>query len=111
MAIQGTTEIPTSAIAGGQGGKTIVTCFTPPISFYVAESKIEVEIDRFAPRKIARGEIIQLNYTAKGQHGLILFLKNVAPMIFTLDGHSSEENFPMAHWYEPRYFIFRFHCQ
>ncbi|MEX1231913.1 MAG: PPC domain-containing protein [Planctomycetaceae bacterium] len=71
IAVQGATEIPTSAITPGQDGKTGVVCYTNPVSFYVAESKIEVEIDRFAPKKIARGEIIQLNYTAKGRHGFI----------------------------------------
>ncbi|MDA0835793.1 MAG: PPC domain-containing protein [Planctomycetota bacterium] len=69
IAIQGTTEIPNGAITPGKEGKTSVTCFTNPISFVVEESKIEVDIDRFAPQKIARGEIIQLHYSAKCRHG------------------------------------------
>ncbi|MFN0197487.1 MAG: PPC domain-containing protein [Planctomycetaceae bacterium] len=71
IAIQGVTEIPTAAVTPGSQGKTAVTCFTNPISFYVAEAKIEVVIDPFAPQKIARGSIVQLNYTARRRHGFI----------------------------------------
>ncbi len=71
IAVQGATEIPTAAVTPGSQGKTAVTCFTNPISFYVAEAKIEVAIDPQAPQKIARGSIIQLNYTARRRHGFI----------------------------------------
>ena len=42
-----------------------------PISFRVAEAKIVLGVDPRAPRKIARGKTIQLNYTAERRQGFI----------------------------------------
>ena len=71
IAVQGTTDIPKAEITPGQAGKTTIDGVSGPISFCVAEARIEVDVDSFAPRKIARGEIIQLKYTACRKRGFI----------------------------------------
>jgi hypothetical protein len=53
------------------GGRVGVTTFSNPLTLRVGEGRIRVTIDPRTPRKIARGEIIQVRYTAERLHGFI----------------------------------------
>lgn len=60
FAVQGTTE-----------GKMSVTLVSNPITVYVRPAHMSLEIDPRTPRKIARGKIIQLRFTAERKNGFI----------------------------------------
>jgi hypothetical protein len=45
--------------------------YTNPVSFEVYPAPFLVEVDLHAPRKLKRGEIMQLNYTARRRNGFI----------------------------------------
>ena len=66
VAVQGETTIPIS------DGKTeAVTAYSNVVTFDVDEPAFRVEIDRFAPRRIKRGEVLQINYSARRVNGFI----------------------------------------
>jgi hypothetical protein len=52
-------------------GKAGVTLVSNPITVSIRPARIVLEIDPQTPRKIARGKIIQLRYTAERKHGFI----------------------------------------
>ena len=52
-------------------GKVGVTLVSNPITVNIRPARIVLEIDPNTPRKIARGRIIQLGYTAERKHGFI----------------------------------------
>ena len=52
-------------------GKVGVTLVSNPITVNIRPARIVLEIDPNTPRKIARGKIIQLGYTAERKHGFI----------------------------------------
>lgn len=54
---------------GGQ--KVAVTTFSEPITVQVEPARIHVTIDPRTPRKIARGQIIKVQYRAERTHGFI----------------------------------------
>ncbi|MCA9073824.1 MAG: hypothetical protein KDA93_02235 [Planctomycetaceae bacterium] len=51
--------------------KTSVTAISNPITINVASAPFLLSVDPRTPRRIARGEIIQLNYSANRQNGFI----------------------------------------
>ncbi len=63
FAVQAETTVPS--------GKVGVTLVSNPITVNVRPARIVLEIDPNTPRKIARGKIIQLRYTAERKHGFI----------------------------------------
>lgn len=65
FAVQGTTEVPAGS------GKLAVTLVSNPITIHVREGRMSLEIDPRTPRKIGRGKIIQLRFTAERKHGFI----------------------------------------
>jgi hypothetical protein len=65
FAVQANTEVPFN------GGKIGVTTFGNPVTINVQPARISLEIDPRTPRKIARGKIINLHYTAERKHGFI----------------------------------------
>lgn len=48
-----------------------MTLVSNPITVNIRPARIVLEIDPQTPRKIARGKIIQLRYTAERKHGFI----------------------------------------
>ena len=72
FAVQGDSELPAAAGSPGAGkGNVRVTLFSNPITIRVAPARIAMGIDSRTPRKIARGKIIQLNFTAERRNGFI----------------------------------------
>jgi hypothetical protein len=65
IAIQAEAEIPQDK------GTLAVTTFSNPITLHVAPARIHVTIDPRTPRKIARGQIIQVRYNAERRNGFI----------------------------------------
>jgi hypothetical protein len=65
MAIQAETEVALDK------GKMAVTTFSNSITVWVGLGRIRVEIDPRTPRKIARGQIIQVRYRAERLQGFI----------------------------------------
>ncbi|MBM4072219.1 MAG: hypothetical protein FJ271_25325 [Planctomycetes bacterium] len=74
FAVLGETEMPLPAATGGASAgsaKVGVKLVSNPITIHVRPARIALEIDPRAPRKIGRGKIIQLNFTAERKHGFI----------------------------------------
>jgi hypothetical protein len=72
FAVQADTEVPAQAVSPGTGtGKLGVTVVSNPITIRVAPARIALEIDPRTPRKIARGKIIQLKFSAERRNGFI----------------------------------------
>ncbi|MSQ93644.1 MAG: hypothetical protein EXR98_03705 [Gemmataceae bacterium] len=71
----------TFAVLAESTGKPGVTLVSNPITVNIRPARIVLEIDSNTPRKIARGKIIQLGYTAERKHGFIgkIHTKLVAP--------------------------------
>jgi hypothetical protein len=65
FAVQAETAVPAAP------GKGVVTLVSNPITVIVRPARIVLELDPSTPRKIARGKIIQLRYTAERKHGFI----------------------------------------
>ena len=66
LAVQGETTVPIA------GGKTeTVTIFSNVVNFEVHPPAFRLEVDRFAPRKIKRGEVLKINYSAHRTGGFI----------------------------------------
>jgi hypothetical protein len=66
LAVQGETTVPIS------GDKTeTVTVYSDVVTFDVHEPAFRIEVDRFAPRRIKRGEVLQINYSARRLNGFI----------------------------------------
>jgi hypothetical protein len=65
FAVQGETVVP---VGQGRGSVTLVS---NPITVLVRPARIVLEIDPRTPRKIGRGKIIQLRFTAERKHGFI----------------------------------------
>lgn len=66
VAVQGETTVPKA------GGKTeVATVFSNVVTFEVHEPAFRIEVDRFAPRRIRRGEVLQINYSARRTNGFI----------------------------------------
>jgi hypothetical protein len=61
----------TFAVQAENTGKPGVTLVSNPITVQVCPARIILEIDPNTPRKIGRGKIIQLQYTAERKHGFI----------------------------------------
>ncbi len=66
FAVQAATEV---LLAGGE--KTNVTAVSSPITIEVYAAPFLLSVDLHTPKKIARGEIIQLNYRADRKNGFI----------------------------------------
>jgi hypothetical protein len=72
FAIQGKTTVPTGP--KGKDGKwktRAVTIVTNPITIHVQPATFVVEIDPYSPKRIHRGEVVQVKYTAKRTNGFI----------------------------------------
>lgn len=67
LAVQAGTQAP---LAGG-GSNVGVTLVSNPITIEVEPARFVVELDPRAPRKISRGQTVQLNYTARRTNGFI----------------------------------------
>jgi hypothetical protein len=66
LAVQGETTVPQT------GGKTeAVTIYSNVVTFEVHPPAFRIEIDRFAPRRIKRGEVLKINYSAHRINGFI----------------------------------------
>ena len=66
VAVQGATTVPIS------GGKTeAVTVYSNVVTFEVHPPAFRIEVDRFAPRRIKRGEVLKINYTTHRINGFI----------------------------------------
>lgn len=65
IAIQADSEV---ALNGGRVG---VTTFSNPVALRVGEGRIRVTVDPRTPRKIARGQIVQVRYKAERLQGFI----------------------------------------
>jgi Bacterial pre-peptidase C-terminal domain len=72
FAVQAETTLPAvTGVKGGSAGKVGVTLVSNPITVMVRPARIILEIDPQTPRKIGRGKIIQLRFTAERKHGFI----------------------------------------
>ncbi|MBC8354351.1 MAG: PPC domain-containing protein [Planctomycetes bacterium] len=66
VAVQGETTVPIS------DGKTeAVIVYSNVVTFEVHQPAFHIEIDRFAPQRIKRGEVLQVNYSAHRLNGFI----------------------------------------
>jgi hypothetical protein len=65
FAVQGET------VAIGSGSKVSVTLVSNPITVRVRPARIVLEVDPRTPRKISRGKIVQLRFSAERKHGFI----------------------------------------
>ena len=72
LALQAETVLPqaTPSPGGNQSGMP-VALVSNPITIHVAEARIGLEIDPRVPKRIARGQIIQLRFAAQRKHGFI----------------------------------------
>lgn len=61
----------TFAVEAEVGGGKVATLVSNPITVDIRPARIVLEIDPNTPRKIGRGKIIQLRYTAERKHGFI----------------------------------------
>lgn len=72
FAVQGDTEGPFSApAAGAKPTNVAIRLFSDPITIHVAEARIALGLDPRTPKKISRGQILQLPFTAERKHGFI----------------------------------------
>ena len=72
FAVQAEMTVPgVAGSKGGGAGRVGVTLVSNPITVNVRPARIVLEIDPNTPRKIGRGKIIQLRYTAERKHGFI----------------------------------------
>ena len=72
IAVQGTTSVATGP--KGKDGKQKtegVTVFSNPVTINVEPAAFVVEVDPYNPRKIRRGEIVQVKYTCRRVNGFI----------------------------------------
>jgi hypothetical protein len=67
LAVRGQTTVPTADKKKNEA----VTIYTNVVSFDVHPPAFRVEVDRYAPRSIKRGQVVQVNYTAKRVNGFI----------------------------------------
>jgi hypothetical protein len=65
LAVRGTTTIPQA------GNAASVVLYSNPVSFEVYPAPMALAVDLNAQRKLKRGEIMQLNYSARRQNGFI----------------------------------------
>jgi hypothetical protein len=65
LAVQAETVVPQGS------GKVSVRLVSNPITVHVRPARIVLEIDPQTPRKIARGKIVQLRFTAERKNGFI----------------------------------------
>lgn len=65
------TEVPLSAVTPGAKGNGSVTLFSNAITIRVNPAHISLAVDPRAPKKIARGKIIQLGFSAERKAGFI----------------------------------------
>jgi len=70
IAVQAQTTVPKTPNGNNQPGKS-VTVFSNTVTFEVKPAAFIVEVDPYAPKKIHRGETIQIKYTAKRTNGFI----------------------------------------
>jgi len=70
VAVEAQTTVPKSSNGKKQESRP-VTVFSNPVTFEVKPAAFTVEVDPFAPKKIHRGEIVQVNYTARRINGFI----------------------------------------
>lgn len=66
LAIAAETTVPAA-----DGKSETVTVCTNPVTFTVEPAAFLVEVDPFAPRKLKRGETVQLKYSAERRNGFI----------------------------------------
>ena len=72
IAVQGETTVAVGdADENGQQPTESVTVVTNPVTFEVEPAGFVVDVDAFAPQKIARGEIVQVGYSARRINGFI----------------------------------------
>ncbi len=76
FAVQAETEAPFPAPVGGERRSVSATrvgvkLVSNPITVQVRPARIVLEIDPRTPRKISRGKILQLHFTAERKHGFI----------------------------------------
>ncbi len=69
FAVQAETLVPVGK--GQNPGKVGVTLVSNPITVTVRPARIALSVDPRTPRKIGRGKIIQLRFTAERKHGFI----------------------------------------
>jgi hypothetical protein len=70
IAVQAQTTVPDSSNKKKQQTKS-VTVFSNPVTFEVHPAAFIVEVDLHAPKKIQRGRIVQVNFTARRINGFI----------------------------------------
>jgi hypothetical protein len=72
IAVRAETTVPASPTTGkkNQPPKT-VTVYSDPVTFHVRPAAFAVEIDPYAPKKVRRGQIVKINYTARRTNGFI----------------------------------------
>jgi len=84
VAVQGETTIPAGTIdKNGQRKTETVTLFTNPVTIDVQLAAFVVELDQDAPRKIHRGEVLQVKYSARRVNG---FISKMHTELFAPDG-------------------------
>jgi hypothetical protein len=72
FAVQAETEVPLApGTQGGSPGKVKVRLVTNPITIDFRPARIMLVIDPRTPRKIARGKIMELRFTAERKNGFI----------------------------------------
>lgn len=70
IVVQGRTTVPIATKSGKPQTKS-VTVFSDPVTFHVQPAAFVVEVDPYVPKKIKRGKIVQIKYTAKRINGFI----------------------------------------
>ena len=84
MVVQGETTVPTGPVdKTGQRKTESITVFTNPVTIDVQPAAFIVELDQDAPRTIHRGEILQVNYSARRVNG---FISKMHTELFAPDG-------------------------
>src|SRR6185369_11641065 len=71
FAVRAEVERSSAGAGAAKPGKGSVTLMSNPITINVRPARIALEIDPRTPRKIGRGKIIQLRFTAERKHGFI----------------------------------------
>ena len=71
IAVRGEGTVPVFGADGQKTGEKGVLLYTNTISFTVYAAPFIVEIDPHSPRQIRRGEVVQVQYTARRRNGFI----------------------------------------
>lgn len=84
IVVQGETSVPTGSVdKQGQRKSESITVVTNPVTIDVQPAAFVVELDQDAPRRIHRGEVLQVKYSARRVNG---FISKMHTELFAPDG-------------------------